>query len=298
MWTDYLSFDELPKSIDPASGWHQNTNEPPWTMTFPQLDRSKYAPYVAPTGEALPQMRTLRSLRMITEDARISYDQLLAKKHSTRMELADKVLPDLLKAAGGDSEAAQVLEKWDRQTDVDSRGAVLFQMFVDRYLSGAGGIAARLRVKYDPAHPLDSAYGLADPASALAALAAVADECRKVYGTLDVKWGDVFRFASGKADLPGNGGAGGSGLFRTIAYTKHVGNRYYAAQGETIVCAIEFAASPAGQRAQCLLGYGNASQPGSPHLEDQLPFMVQKKLLPVLREKKDIEANLEKREGF
>jgi acyl-homoserine-lactone acylase len=108
----------------------------------------------------------------------------------------------------------------------------------------------------------------------------------------------VFRFASGKADLPGNGGAGGSGLFRTIAYTKHVGSRYYAAQGETIVCAIEFAASPAGQRAQCLLGYGNASQPGSPHLEDQLPFMVQKKLLPVLREKKDIEANLEKREGF
>ena len=48
----------------------------------------------------------------------------------------------------------------------------------------------------------------------------------------------------------------------------------------------------------CLLGYGNATQPGSPHLEDQLPFMVQKKLLPVHREKKDIEAHLELRERF
>ena len=141
----------------------------------------------------------------------------------------------------------------------------------------------------------DSAYGLADPASALAALAAAAEDCKTRYGALDVKWGDVFRFASGKADLPGNGGAGGSGLFRTIAYTRRDGNKFYAAQGETIVCAIEFAAS---QQAQCLLGYGNATQPGSPHLDDQLPFMVQKKLLPVLRNRKEIEASLERREAF
>jgi acyl-homoserine-lactone acylase len=295
LWTDYLSFDELPKSIDPPSGWHQNANEPPWMMTEPRLDRTAFPAYVAPTGEALPQMRTLRSLRMITEHPKISYQQLLDKKHSTRMELADRILPDLLKAAGG-TDAARVLAKWDRQTDVDSRGAVLFQLFVDRYFSGAGGgIADKLRVKYDPARPLESAHGLADPASAAAALTAAAEECLKRYGALDVKWGDVFRFASGSADLPGNGGPGGSGLFRTIAFSRREGNKFYAASGETIVCAVEFART---QRAQCLLGYGNATQPGSPHLEDQLPLMVQKKLLPVRREKKEIEAHLELRERF
>jgi acyl-homoserine-lactone acylase len=124
-------------------------------------------------------------------------------------------------------------------------------------------------------------------------LETVTVDVQKTYGALDVKWGDVYRFASGNADLPGNGGAGGSGLFRTIAYTQKKGDRYYAAHGETIVCAIEFAKA---QKAQCLLGYGNSSQAGSPHLEDQLPYMVEKKLLPVLRERKDIEANLEKRE--
>ena len=117
----------------------------------------------------------------------------------------------------------------------------------------------------------------------------------KLYGALDVKWGDVFRFASGKVDLPGNGGPGGSGLFRTIAFTRKEGNRYYAANGETIVCAIEFGPS---QQARCTLGYGNSTQTGSPHLEDQLPLMVQKTLHPVWREKTDIEANLEKRESF
>jgi acyl-homoserine-lactone acylase len=219
------------------------------------------------------------------------------------VELADRVLPDLLKAGAMVAEASEsnptlgeairVLQQWDRHTDGDSRGAVLFQLFADRFLSG--NVADRLGSAYDPDRPLETGLGLSNPAAALEALGAAAEECRTRYGALDVKWGDVYRFASGTADVPGNGGPGGLGLFRTIAFSRREGNRFYAASGETIVCAIEFART---QRAQCLLGYGNATQPGSPHLEDQLPLMVQKKLLPIQREKKDIESNLERREGF
>ncbi len=293
MWTDYLSFDELPKSIDPKSGWNLNTNQPPWDVTEPHLDRRQYAPYVAPTGLATPQMRTLRSLRMMKEDPKISYEQLIAKKHSTRMELADRVLPDLLKAANGATEAARVLARWDRTTDADSRGGVLFQLFVDKYFVNQAGITPKLRVPFDFDNQMETALGLKDPAGALAALAAAAEECVTRYGALDVKWGDVFRFASGNADVAGNGGAGSSGLFRTIAFTRRQGNRYYAANGETIVCAIEFGRT---QTARCTLGYGNSSQPGSPHLEDQLPLMQQKTLHPVWRERRDVEAHLERRE--
>ena len=74
-----------------------------------------------------------------------------------------------------------------------------------------GGIASKLKIPFDPLHPNESAYGLKDPAAAVAVLVQAADECRQMYGALDVKWGDVYRFASGTADLPGNGGAGGSG---------------------------------------------------------------------------------------
>ncbi|HTS69386.1 MAG TPA: penicillin acylase family protein, partial [Terriglobia bacterium] len=203
--------------------------------------------------------------------------------------------PDLLKAARGSTEAERVLARWDHLTEADSRGAVLFQMFADRYFSGPGGMESKLRVKFDFNHPLDSAYGLADPQGALAALAAAAEDCQRLYGALDVKWGDVFRFAVANADLPGNGGPGTSGVFRTISFTNKMGEKYYAASGDTFVCAIEFAAT---QRARCALGYGNSTQPGSPHLEDQLPLMEQKALHPVWREKRDIEANLEKRETF
>ncbi len=287
MWTEYHSFDDLPKSIDPPSGFNQNVNEPPWFMTQPMLDPSTYPPYWSPLDVGPSLFRAKRSLRLLTETPKISYQQMLANKMSTRIEMADAILPDLLKAAG-DSEAARVLAKWDRSTETTSRGAVLFKMFADKYR-----IEDHLRVNFDPHRPLDSAYGLADPSSAVTALAAAAEQCRKIYGSLDVAWGDVNRFASGNADLPGNGGPPRLGIFRTMEFGKRVGNRNYATHGESFVCAIEFSAN---QNAQCALSYGNSSQPGSSHQEDQLPLLVEKKLHPVWRDRKDIKAHLEKRE--
>lgn len=55
LWTKYHSYQELPRLLDPDSGWLQNTNDPPWTSTFPpQLDAKKYPSYLAPAslGEA------------------------------------------------------------------------------------------------------------------------------------------------------------------------------------------------------------------------------------------------------
>jgi acyl-homoserine-lactone acylase len=293
MWTEYLSFDELPKSLDPPSGFNQNVNEPPWFMTTPMLDSSKYPVYLSPLDVGASLFRAKRSYRLLTESSKISYEQMLANKMSTRVEAADAILPDLLKAAP-DSEAKRVLAQWDRLTETTSRGAVLFKIFTDKYFDHVD-IADLLRVKFDPAHPADSAYGIVDPGRAVKALAAAAEECRKTYGSLDIAWGDVNRFASGNADLPGNGGTPRLGVFRTIEFGRKAGNRYYASHGETFVCAIEFAAK---QNAQCSLSYGNASQPGSIHLEDQLPLTVAKKLHPVWRDRKDIEANLERREKF
>jgi acyl-homoserine-lactone acylase len=293
MWTDYLSYDALPKSLDPASGFNQNVNEPPWFMTMPMLDASKYPAYLSGADVGGSLFRVKRSYRLLTESPKLSYEQFLTNKLSTRVEMADALLPDLLKAAP-DSEAKRVLEKWDRSTDTTSRGAVLFKIFTDIYFANSD-VPSHLRVKFDPQHPVDSAYGVADPEWALKALGGAAERVKKTYGSLDVAWGDVYRYASGNADLPGDGGPPRLGVFRTIEFAKKVGDRYYASHGETFVCAIEFAEK---QNAQCSLSYGNFSQPGSIHLEDQLPLMVAKKLHPVWRDRKEIEGNLEKREKF
>jgi acyl-homoserine-lactone acylase len=297
LWTDYLKLEELPQSLDPKSGFNQNANEPPWLTTQPQLDPSKYPAWIAPPPQRPVTFRTKRSLRMVSEDANITYEELLAYKHDTRVELADAVLPDLLaltaKANPETKKALDILAAWDRKLDAASRGAVLFHMFADRYFGTGDFIGDKFRLPYDPKDPMGSAYGLVDGEGALQALEQAAANCLRMYGSLDIPYGEVFRFQRGNKDLPGNGGAGRLGLFRTMTFGKRVGNKFYPSHGETFVCAIEFSTP---QKAQCALGYGNASQPGSPHIDDQLQLMADKKLHPVWRERKEIEANLERRE--
>lgn len=75
VWNDILRYDELPKVKNPASGWLQNANDPPWTCTFPRvLNPEQYPPYLAPVYMAL---RPQRAARMLAEDESITFDELV-----------------------------------------------------------------------------------------------------------------------------------------------------------------------------------------------------------------------------
>ncbi|HJK98165.1 MAG TPA: penicillin acylase family protein, partial [Polyangiaceae bacterium LLY-WYZ-14_1] len=51
LWTEYHDYDELPRLLDPSTGWLQNANDPPWTSTLPSpLRRSDFPPYLSPSG--------------------------------------------------------------------------------------------------------------------------------------------------------------------------------------------------------------------------------------------------------
>jgi len=63
--------------------------------------------------------------------------------------------------------------------------------------------------------------------------------------------------------------------------------------GDTYIAAIEFS-QPV--RAQVLTTYGNASQPNSPHIEDQLPLFARNQMRPAWRDREEIMAHLEARE--
>jgi acyl-homoserine-lactone acylase len=309
LWTSYLSYAELPKSLDPPSGWLQNCNEPPWTMTFPMPnDFRKFPAYLAPPPAM--SFRTQRSVRMLMEDDKISFDELIRYKHSTRLELADRILDDLAAAvaASGDAEAKaamDVLANWDRQTNADSRGAVLFEAFAKQWTKSAGGInrlgtASPLFAKpWDVADPIRTPDGLANPGEAVSALAEAARQVKRQHGRLDVPWGEVYRFKIWGQDLPANGGPGPLGAFRVMTFGS--AGRADATtpvrpfHGDTYVAAVEFS-KPV--RAKALIGYGNASQPGSPHRTDQLGLLQQKQLRPVWRTRAEVLKHLEKRDSL
>ncbi len=295
LWTETHPYEDLPRVLDPASGWLQNANDPPWTTTFPAaLNPESYPAYLAPRGMGL---RPQRSARMLAEDASVTFEEFLAYKHSTRLELADRLLDDLLpraRAAGGEAaRAASVLEAWDRQTDAGSRGAVLFTEFWQRARRTGGGAWGPFARPWDPAAPLETPDGLADPEAAVAALAEAARHVETAWGALDVAWGDLHRLRRDGLDLPANGGAGSYGIFRVVAYDDDGDGKRRAAFGDSYVAAIEFGEET---RAQSLIGYGNWSQTGSRHRTDQLELFARKELRPVWRARPEVEANLAERE--
>jgi acyl-homoserine-lactone acylase len=290
LWTETLEYDELPRLIDPKTGWVQNANDSPWTSTIPQVLNPKDFPaYLAPN--VMP-FRPQRSARMLVEDAQISFEELIKYKHSTRAEAADRLLDDLVDAVteyGTDKgkEAVEVLKRWDRKTEAESEGAVLFALWAGKL--GWEDFA----VAWSEEAPLTTPDGLADPEEAVKKFEAAASELELKYGRLDIPWGEVVRLRYADKDLPANGGPSDWGIFRQIAIAEDEDGKSKVVAGESYYAAVEFGPE---LRAEALLSYGNATQPGSPHHGDQLELFAKKQLRPVWRTRQEIEANLEKRE--
>jgi acyl-homoserine-lactone acylase len=152
-------------------------------------------------------------------------------------------------------------------------------------------------VGWTPRAPLATPDGLSDPARAAALLGDVARRVRATYGSLNVPWGEVYRLRRDSVDLPANGGPDEAGAFRVTEFQPLPGDstRFMAASGDSYVLAVEFSTP---LRARSLLGYGNASQPGSPHRTDQLELYARKELKPVWLTREEIMANLKAREAF
>lgn len=288
LWTKIHPYSDLPRVVDPPSGWLQNANDPPWTTTFPvAIAANNYPPYMAPRGPMY--FRAQRSAKMLDEDKQISFEEMIEYKHSTRMELADRILDDLIPAARkyGDElarQAADVLDAWDRKADANSRGAVLFSFWYEDT-----DFESMFSTPWNENSPRKTPDGLADPQSAAKLLSTVAAKVLAAYGKLDVAWGDVYRLRSLGVDLPANGGAGGLGIFRVLNFTSESDGRFKSVDGDSFVATIEFS-NPV--RAMALTSYGNATQPNSAHSGDQLPLFARKKLRPVWRTRPEILAHL------
>ena len=186
-WDDILTFEELPKIKNPESGWLQNANDPPWTCTIPvELNYQDFPSYLAPVQMGF---RPQRSARMLFEDNQISFDELLEYKLSSRVELADRLMDDLKAAVeryGTDQsiQAMSVFETWDRATEVNSKGAVLFDAWTDNFNFWDQNIFEK---RWDINDPINTPDGINNPEKAVKALDQAAEEVLSLYGQLDIE---------------------------------------------------------------------------------------------------------------
>ena len=179
LWTETYAYEQLPKVIDPESGWLQNANDPPWTTTFPRaLDPDAFPKLHGASLHAFPGAAVGAAPRIdLQDDGVMTFEEFEDAKHSTEMEWAVRIVDDLESAVAehGDEtarRAMEVLSAWDRRADADSRGAVLFAALAKqvRRLAGDGWAAT----PWSAEEPTTTPDGLADPAAAAQLLSRVA----------------------------------------------------------------------------------------------------------------------------
>ena len=293
IWTEVHPYSDLPKLKNPATGWLQNSNDPPWTSTLPTaLNPEDFPAYMAPRYMSF---RPQRSAHMFSADSSVTYSELIDYKLSTRSELADRLLDDLFAAVDASEsqkakEAKAVLEAWDREADSDSKGTVLFFTWVEKFQYWR---TANYATPWNFETPDSTPDGLADPQRAVQLLETSADEVLARFGRLDVPWGEFYRITYAGKDLPGNGSDGSLGVVRVAWPGDGDATHMYIGGGDSWVGIIEFGEGP---KARVLLSYGNATQPESPHFGDQLELFSRKDLRDAWFTPEALEGHIEKTE--
>ncbi len=306
VWKGLHPTSELPQLLNPAGGYIQNANNPPWFVSLRQpLDPARFPAYFERGELALrPQL----SLDMLEAREKFSVEDVKRFKFETRLLLAERVKPALLAAIAAQAAPAEelvqaraVLEAWDLHASATSRGAVLFQRFWETYRAE---VRQPFSEPWDAARPAQTPRGIASTEAALKHLAEAVTWTRATYGAADVAWGDANRYRFGDLDLPGEGATGQLGAFRVQQFDAVPGkehgvriagwgdiDRQLAGFGDAWVLLVHFTRPI---QAFSVLAYGQTADRASPHSRDQIRIFAGRDLRQVWFSDADVAAHLER----
>jgi acyl-homoserine-lactone acylase len=292
LWTSYVPFDSLPQFLNPKGGYIHNENSSPhFTNIREKIDTTNAYPNFEKPSLSL---RSQLALQLVGGTEKFSLEDVISRKHSYRMLLADRVKPDLVAAVratnptGKVAEALAMIEKWDNTSAPESRGGMLFETWWTRYGQGIPD-SLRYTKAWTSADPVKTPYGLSQPAKAAEAFAWAVDETTRRFGAYDVPWGDVHRVRRGTVDVPVGGCSGALGCFRVLSFARDADGKLAANSGDGWVLAVEFGENI---RAYSVLAYGESPRPESPWNADQAAMFARGELKKVAYDAKDVDAQV------
>lgn len=308
-WQGLHTLDEIVHVYNPATGWIQNCNSTPYSLSGNSSpERNRYPAYMAPDGE---NFRALNAVRLLSGADDFTLDSLIAKGYDHYLTAFDVLLPALFEACNQAPDSTRkmlaepiaVLQKWDRRSAVHSVATNLAVEWATRMAAYAPR----------PKTPEENSNAVANVAAELARstpeqktgeLLAVVGELRRQYGSWKIEWGEQCRYqrltgkivetyddrkpsiavglvSSAFGELP-------SFVSRVMPNTK----KRYGYSGNSFIAAVEF-----GKRltARTIITGGESSDPASSHFTDQAAMYLTGQFKEVLFYREDVEKNVEKR---
>jgi acyl-homoserine lactone acylase PvdQ len=308
-WKGLHELDEIVHVYNPATGWIQNCNSTPYSLSGNSSpDRSKYPAYMAPDGE---NFRALNAARLLSGASDFTLDSLIAKGYDHYLTAFDVLLPSLFEAYNGASDSVKkalqepvaILQKWDRRSAIHSVATTLAVEWGTRMAA----YAPRYTAPEDASHAVDNVN--AELTNTTAAqkttelLATVAD-LKQRYGSWKMEWGDICRYQrlTGKIietyddrqpSLPAGQVSSAFGALPSFVSKVMPGaKKRYGYSGNSFIAAIEFGKKV---KAKTIVTGGESSNPASPHFSDQTTMYLGGRFKDVLFYPEDVSKNTERK---
>ncbi|NCI47543.1 penicillin acylase family protein [Sediminibacterium soli] len=308
-WKGLHSLKELIQVHNPSSGWIQNCNSTPFTVSGSSSPKKGDFPvYMAPAGE---NFRGVNAAKLLAENKGYTIDKTIHTGYDTHLAAFDVLVPALLKAYETNTtdtayrllaEPIKTLAAWDRNSAENSIATTLAVEWGQKIWP----LAQRSNGDNDNADQVEKTQRFAASANAqtlLQPLLATIDELSKKMGSWQIPWGAINRYQRLSGDLTekfddaepsiscgfaaSTWGCLPSFVSRTYAGT----NKRYGYNGNSFICAVEFGKKI---KAKSLLAGGESGDITSKHFGDQAEMYTKGRFKDVLFYKEDVVKHAER----
>lgn len=310
-WQGLHTIDEIVQVRNPASGWIQNCNSTPFTVSGPSSpDPKKYPAYMAPDAE---NYRGINADRVLSHKASFTLDTLIAAANDPHLAAFDDLLPPLLTAyqtVSGEAanqsnelaEAIRVLTNWDRGYGTTSVGQTLAILWGEKIQRLARSRAAADQ-RFDNLSLTDLTNQKTTAQEKVTALAEVLKDLTRDFGSWKTPWGTINRYQrlTGKTQetyddqqpsMPVGFTSSAWGSLAAFAARTYPGTKKrYGSVGNSFVAVVEF-----GKRvkARSVVTGGQSSRPGTSHFTDQAPLYCTGQFKDVWFYSEDVQQHVER----
>ncbi len=308
-WQGLHSMKELITVHNPATGWIQNCNSSPFTVSGSSSPKEAgYPKYMAPNGD---NFRGVTAAKILDATSGYTIDKVIASGYNTHLSAFDVLLPALEKAYATHQEepryasikeAMRLLTGWDRNSTATSI-ATTIAIYWGQQLMPA---IQRSPVPGGTPDQVIRTHWFADHATAdvlLDPLVSALEELTKKFGTWQKPWGDINRyqrltgklneiFDDSKPSIPCGFASSTWGCLPSFVSRPFDNTRLrYGYNGNSFICAIEFGKKV---KAKSLLAGGESGDPASPHFGDQAEMYTKGIFKDVLFYKEDVVKEAER----
>ena len=260
LWTEYHDIEDLPQVIQPDAGFIYNANHSPFKSTTAE-ENPKEEDFSQRMGyETYDNNRSTRLIELIESYDKVSYEDFKDIKYDNSFpskfnyNFMDISIIETLKLEAENDlfELLDIIQKWDRKTDIDSQGAgiygVLYYQLVWNY-----------RDEIQKNNKTISRETL------LSALRDVKQYLIDNFGSIKITLGDFQKLVRGNKELPI---WGLPDVITAMSSRPYKDGKHKVTQGESYIGLVRF--NENGPILESIISFGNSDNPDSDHYTDQM----------------------------